>query len=70
MNERGVSDIQAANAIAKPLHEFEAKTDDQGRKAQKIVGRHATVVINPETGAIITAYKTGRKERKKYEADE
>ena len=67
MSERGVSDIQAANAVAKPLHADNPVTDSQGRTSQRMIGKHATVVVNPETGAIITAYKTSSNRRKKYE---
>lgn len=67
MAERGVSDIQAANAVAKPLHKEQPVTDDQGRASQKVIGKHATVVVNPSTGDIITAYKTSRSRRRKYE---
>lgn len=67
MRERGVSDIQAANAVAKPLHMEQPVTDDNGRVSQKIIGKHATVVVNPSTGDIITAYRTSRSRRRKYE---
>ena len=67
MAERGVSDIQAANAISKPLHTADPVTDDKGRASQKIIGKHATVVVNPNTGDIITAYRTSRSKRRKYE---
>lgn len=67
MGERGVSDIQAANAVAKPLHKEQPVTDDKGRMSQKIIGKHATVVVNPATGDIITAYRTSSSRRKKYE---
>ena len=65
--ERGVSDLQVANALAHPLHEDPVKTGADGRKARKVVGRVATVVANPDTGAIITAYRTSSKTRRKYE---
>ena len=69
MTERGVSDEAAMAALANPLHRLPAATDELGRKAQKVIGRAATVVVNPDTGAIITAYRTGRKARRKYGAD-
>ena len=64
MTERGVSDEAAMAALANPLHRLPAATDNLGRKAQKVIGRAATVVVNPDTGAIITAYRTGRKTRR------
>lgn len=65
--ERGVGDIQLANALAYPLHKDPIKVGADGRRARKVIGRVATVVINPDTGAIITAYRTGSKTRRKYE---
>lgn len=69
MAERRVSDLQAANALANPLHTEPVKVDGQGRKSQKVIGYGATVVINPETRGIITAYPTGKGKRRKYGAD-
>lgn len=67
LSERGVSDLQVANALAHPLHEDPIRTDAEGRRAQKVIGRAATVVVNPDTGAIITAYRTSSKTRRKHE---
>ena len=66
MTERNVSDLQAATAIANPLYTEPIKTDDKGKRAQKIIGYGATVVINPDTGDIITAYKTSKDKIRKY----
>lgn len=65
--ERGVSDLQVASALAHPLSEGPVKTGDDGRRAKKVIGRAATVVVNPDTGAIITAYRTSSKTRRKHE---
>lgn len=70
MAERGLTRSEVDDAIANPLHAFEPTTDSQGRRAQKLVGASATVVVNPDTGVIITMYKTGRRERRKYGLDE
>ena len=70
MAERGLTRHEVDDAIANPLHAFEPTTDSQGRRAQKLVGASATVVVNPDTGVIITMYKTGRRERRKYGLDE
>ena len=40
-----------------------------GRRDQKLIGRKATVVVNPDTGAIITAYRTKSRYRRKYERE-
>lgn len=70
MTERGVTREQVENAISEPLHKKPIKVDDQGRRSQTIVGRDATVVVNPETGKIITTYRTGKRERRRYGADQ
>ena len=70
MAERGLTRHEVDDAIANPLHAFEPTVDLQGRRAQKLVGASATVVVNPDTGVIITMYKTGRRERRKYGLDE
>lgn len=70
MAERGVEQEQIDDALARPLHRDPIKVDAQGRPAQKVIGNHATVVINPDTGKIITTYRTGKRERRKYGADQ
>ena len=70
MTERGVTREQVENAISEPLHKKPIKVDDQGRRSQTIVGRDATVVVNPETGKIITTYRTGKRERRRYGAEQ
>lgn len=70
MAERGLTLSEVDDAMANPIHAFEPTTDAQGRRAQKLVGASATVVVNPDTGVIITMYKTGRRERRKYGLDE
>ena len=70
MRDRGVTNKQAADAIVNPLKRYPTKTDDQGRKAYKSVGKDATVVVNPETGDVITAYKTKSRYRRKLEREE
>lgn len=66
MKERGITDQQAADAIINPLKKMPVLTDDQGRKSQKYIGRHATVALNPDTNEVVTAYPTGSRYRKKY----
>lgn len=70
MAERGLTRHEVDDAIANPLHVFEPTVDADGRRAQKLIGASATVVINPDTGVIITMYKTGRRERRKYGVEE
>jgi hypothetical protein len=63
--ERGVSNAAINNAIKKPLDTGPIKYDSLGRPSQKIIGKEATVIKNPETGKVITTYPTGSKVLKK-----
>lgn len=69
MRERGITEKAAASAITSPLKRFDAETDDLGRRAQKLVGKDATVIVNPDTGEIVTAYKTKARIARKYERE-
>lgn len=62
---RGVKPAQILDAIKNPLKVAEAKADALGRQSQKIVGEKATVVVNPETGKVVTAYPTSTKTAEK-----
>lgn len=66
-SERGVSHSSVLDAIVKPLHIGEVKTDEQGRRSQRFIGADATVNINPDTGNIATVWPTGKQTRKKYQ---
>lgn len=67
MREREVTDDDVRDARTNPIHSKGIVTDDLGRKSQILIGKNATVCINPDTGKVITAWKTGTKIRKKYE---
>ena len=70
MDERGVTQEQIDDAIANPLHREQIKTDGQSRRSQKVIGREATAVVNPDTGVIITTYRTKSRYRRKYEREQ
>lgn len=70
MSERGVTQEQIDDAISNPLHREQIKTDSQGRRSQKVIGREATAVVNPDTGVIITTYRTKSRYRRKYEREQ
>lgn len=70
MSERGVTQEQIDDAIANPLHREQIKTDSQGRRSQKVIGKEATAVVNPDTGVIITTYRTKSRYRRKYEREQ
>lgn len=69
MTERSVTQKQIDDALANPIHREEIRTDEQGRRSQKIIGREATAVVNPDTGVIITTYPTSARRRRKYGAE-
>ena len=66
MRQRGVSVQGIKNALEKPFLVGDLKVDDYGRKSQKFIGKEATVIINPETGIVVTTWKTGKATIKKY----
>lgn len=65
MEKRDVSMSDIEDAIKNPLHMGSIKTDKRGRSV-RLTGEKATVNINPDTGMIITAWKTGEKTKRKY----
>lgn len=68
--ERDVISKEVIDAITKPLHVYDAKTDELGRKSQRLIGEKASVTINPDTGNIITVWRTGKRQRRKYGGSE
>lgn len=67
MREREVTDSDVQDARTNPIYSKEIVTDGLGRKSQILIGKNATICINPDTGKVITAWKTGTKTRRKYE---
>lgn len=65
-DQRGVTSSDVLDAVTKPLYVREVKTDQKGQKSQRFIGSEATVNINPDTGNIVTVWKTGKRERKRY----
>lgn len=65
-DERGVTSSAALDAVINPLHIREVVTDKKGQKSQRFIGREATVNINPDTGNLVTVWRTGARERKRY----
>ena len=65
--ERQVSDSAIDAALATPLHVGDVIVDEFGRKSVKYIGADVTVILNPDTGVVITSWRTGTKIRKKYE---
>lgn len=67
--ERGVSFDAVKNALENPLHTDEIKYDALGRPSQRFIGEESTVNVNPDTGVIITVWKTGSNKLKKYKKE-
>mgnify|MGYP001625429717 FL=1 len=55
-----------ANAFTKPLNDAIITVDKNGRKSIKYIGKNATIVVNPDTGVVVTVWKTGKSTVKKY----
>lgn len=68
MSERSVPVEDIRDALENPLQVNPARYDQEGRPSITVVGRSATLAINPETGVIATCYPTHSKTRKKLEA--
>ncbi len=56
--DRQVSAGGIDDAIRNPLKTLPVKYDDSGRPSYKVIGKAATVSINPDTGRMITVYPT------------
>ncbi len=56
--EREVKSMDELNALKNPLKVGKVKHDAKGLPSQRYVGRGAEVVINPETGKIISVNPT------------
>lgn len=62
---RNVTMEAIQDAILNPLQTNPVKYDDLGRPSFMVIGKKATIAINPDTGTITTAYPTHSKTAKK-----
>lgn len=69
INERGLSIADIKDAFVNPLHICDISVDDQKRKSQRFIGETVTVNVNPDTGYVPTAWKTGKATVRKYRKD-
>lgn len=67
--ERGIKEIDIKSALISPLKINDIIIDNYGRKSQRFIGEVATININPDTGTVITMWKTGKSTRKKYKKE-
>ena len=54
---RGVTGKSALDALQNPVAIGKIRIDDHGQQSQQIFGRSAAVVVNPETGNIISCWR-------------
>lgn len=62
-----VEDVK--DAFTNPLKTGTIKTDEQGRKSLQYIGEKSTIAFNPETGTIISVWKTSTKRVQKLKGD-
>ena len=65
-DERAVKVSDMKDAVLNPLHICDVKEDESG-KSQRFIGRFATINVNPDTGALITSWRTGKRMVKRCE---
>lgn len=65
-NDRKVTAREIMLALSNPMHISKERVDSDGRHSVQYIGRKATAVVNPQTGNIITVWKTGRNDCNKY----
>lgn len=56
--ERGVKPIVILDAIKNPLKTRNVVTDQLGRQSQRFIGQFGEVVVNPQTGKVISVNPT------------
>lgn len=66
---RNIKADDIIDTFTNPLKSDKIKIDEQGRKSIKFIGEKATVSINPDTGTIITVWKTSSNRVKKLKGD-
>lgn len=52
--ERKVKAKEILETLNNPLYIYGIRTDEQGRRSQRLVGNNATVNVNPDNGVIVT----------------
>lgn len=58
------------DALLSPLYVRDIVIDEYGRPSQRFIDKKVTVNVNPETGIIVTAWRTGKGRIKKYSKDD
>ncbi|MBR1910175.1 MAG: hypothetical protein IJ821_06275, partial [Lachnospiraceae bacterium] len=65
-NQRNISDKAIESVIRNPLHKTNVEYDEFGRPFVKYIGNKITVVVNPDTGALVTVRRTTKQERNRW----
>lgn len=63
--DRKVNAKEIIDALSNPLEISKERIDKDGRKSIQYIGMKGTVAVNPDTGFIVTVWKTGSKKAKK-----
>ena len=69
IEQRNLPEIGVDDALSNPLYKGDVIVDEAGRKSVKYIGKDITVILNPDTGEVVTAWKTGTRIRRKYGGD-
>ena len=65
-DDRKVTSRNIINALSSPMHVTKERIDKHGRASVRYIGKSATVNVNPKNGVIVTVWKTGDTQRRKY----
>lgn len=68
INERDLNPQELQDALEQPIYIKDVKYEENG-PSQKYVGKKVTVAINPDTGNLITAFRTSSRIRRKWERE-
>lgn len=63
--ERKIDVTQVKDALLRPIETSQIKVDKDGKSSKRYYGADTTVVVNPDTGKVITVHKTRKNIRKR-----
>ena len=66
---RNINVEDVKETFTKPLKIGKIKTDENGRKSIQFIGEKSTIAFNPDTGTIISVWKTSSSRLKKLKGD-
>ena len=66
LEERNLNIEDTIDALKNPINIGNIKLDRNGKPSIEFVGKKHRIQVNPETGKLITGWKTSRRIRKKY----